>query len=174
MGKRGPKPTPKPTLKIRGSWRAKQKPGAKNSRGGELEYVRPACPQWLTGDARKEWKRIIPILEKMGTIIEADRTYIALYCKAYAEYREAESLVKSPLIITKKKKKKLKDGTVIESGGNIIQHPALSIRNAAWERLRKITNDLGLSPPGRAGLTIKPKSTDNKKSRFFNNKSNGA
>jgi len=150
MGERGPKKTPTKVLQLRGSWRGKKRPTERTG-----EYKRPAMPQYLIGDARKEWKRIIPILENMGILAECDRTMLALYCKCYAEWREADELVKSLLIKTTK--------------GNIIQHPALSIRTAAWERLRKICAEFGLSPSARTGLAVTPKSRDTAgKERFFN------
>ena len=149
MGQRGPKKTPTKVLKLRGSWRGKNRPPERSG-----AYKRPAMPQYLTGDARKEWIRVVPILEEMGVLAEADRTMLALYCKCYAEWREADSLVKSLLIKT--------------SNNNIIQHPALSIRTAAWERLRKICAEFGLSPSARTGLAVTPKSHQKEdKSRFF-------
>lgn len=154
MGRRGPKKTPTKVLKLRGSWRGKKRPAERTG-----AYKRPAMPQFLTGDARREWIRILPILEKMGVLAEVDRTMLALYCKCYAEWREADDLVKSLLIKT--------------TGGNIIQHPALSIRTAAWERLRKICAEFGLSPSSRTGLAVTPKSRDTAdKSRFFEKNKN--
>jgi P27 family predicted phage terminase small subunit len=112
-------------------------------------------PQWLTGDARKEWKRIVPILEKMGILAEVDRTMLALYCKAYAEWREADDLIKSLLIK--------------QPSGRICQHPALVIRDSAFHRLYKTCSEFGMSPSSRTGLSITPKSRKNDdKSRFFN------
>jgi P27 family predicted phage terminase small subunit len=112
-------------------------------------------PQWLIGDARTEWKRIIPILEKMGILAEVDRTMLALYCKAYAEWREADGLVGSLL-------KK-------NPSGRICPHPALVIRDSAFHRLYKTCSEFGMSPSSRTGLAITPKShkQDDDKSRFF-------
>ena len=179
MGRRGPKKTPKDVLEKRGSWRAKdvkkkrapkkravkKKPVQKISiiKVGRNEdpgaYNRPAMPQYVTGVARKEWKRIVPILEQMGILAECDRTMLALYCKVFAEWREADELCNSLLIKTKNK--------------NIIQHPALSIRTNAWERLKKICTEFGLSPSARTGLAVMPKSSDTKgKGRFFEKNKN--
>ena len=149
MGRRGPKKTPTKVLKLRGSWRGDKRPvddpGA---------YTRPSMPQYLTGAARTEWKRIVPILENMGVLAECDRTMLALYCKVYAEWLEADELCKSLLIKT--------------SNNNIVQHPALSIRTNAWERLKKICSEFGLSPSARTGLAMAPKSRDTVgKGRFF-------
>lgn len=171
--RRGPKKTPKDVLARRGSWRAKKvkkkrapprkpmKPKPKLSiikvEGG---YKRPAMPQYLTGDARTEWKRIVPILEDMGVLAEADRTMLAIYCKCYAEWREADELVKSLLIVTANK--------------NVIQHPALSIRRNAENRLKVLGAEFGLSPSSRTGLAVTPPKSQQKegKSRFFDKNKN--
>ena len=168
MGRRGPKPTPKAVLAKRGSWRAKITKKKKKTRPKKpnLSIVkvtgdnsnRPARPQWITGEAQKEWIRVIKDLEEMGVLDKIDRTMLALYCKAYAEWKEADELVTSLLIKT--------------SNNNIVQHPALSIRSAAWERLKKICAEFGMSPAARTGMAITPKQPASKdKSRFFEKRS---
>ena len=166
MGRRGPKPTAKDVLDRRGSWRAKDvkkkrapkaKPKPKLSiiKVGKGANKRPAMPKRLKDYAHKEWVRIIPILEEMGVLAEAHRNMLFLLCQAHDEYCKADDIVTSLLIKTK--------------NNNIIQHPAVSIRAAAWERYRKACIDFGLSPQARTGLDVnKPKSHQKEdKSRFF-------
>lgn len=171
MAKPGPKPTPKEILANRGSWRAKKKAKPKLSitkfEQGEPEG-RPDIPQWVKGEALKEWNWICGRLENMGILAEVDRTMLELYVKAYLEWREADKLVKSLLVKTNQKTTTKADGTIELSGGNIIQHPALSIRNNAWERLKKVCAEFGMSPSARSGLQITTKQpAANSKSRFF-------
>lgn len=72
---------PNNVLALRGSWRAK----TKNTEGRvEPEIEIPGCPKHLLPEARKEWKRITPELEKQGLISRMDRTALAMYCQAYA------------------------------------------------------------------------------------------
>jgi len=177
MGKPGPKPTPKEILANRGSWRAKKKDKPKLSitkfpEAGAQEG-RPDIPPWVKGEALTEWNWICGRLENMGILAEVDRTMLELYVKAYLEWREADKLVKSLLVKTNQKTTTKADGTIEESGGNIIQHPALSIRNNAWERLKKVCAEFGMSPSARAGLSITNKQpAENSKSRFFRRKGN--
>ena len=115
MAKRGPKPTARPILQLRGSWRGNQ--------GGTVlqgDQKRPARPYWLVGAGRKEWDRVAPKLFAEGLLSELDRVPLALYCQAYADYLDAIGLVKSPLIKT--------------TNGNIIQNPAVAVANQAWKR----------------------------------------
>jgi len=149
MAKRGPKPTPTKILRLRGSRLADNRHDENMG-----EYVRPEMPEYLTGLAKTEWERIVPKLENMGLLAEVDQTMLALYCTVFAEWREADSLVESPVIMT--------------TNGNKIQHPAQSIRTNAWERLKKVCAEFGMSPAARTGLAILPKvKKEDDKGRFF-------
>jgi P27 family predicted phage terminase small subunit len=50
----------------------------------EPEIEIPGCPKHLLPEARKEWRRIGPELQKLGLITKIDRTALALYCQEYA------------------------------------------------------------------------------------------
>src|ERR1700761_728449 len=47
---------------------------------------RPKMPSHLTPEARKEWKRILPLLEKRATLTEADASALSLYCETFARW----------------------------------------------------------------------------------------
>lgn len=83
MGKRGPKPTPTATLKLRGSRRA-------GSRKGEPmpEVKIPAAPAGLDKVAKAEWNRVACLLKKEGLITEMDRTALEGYCVHYSLWRK--------------------------------------------------------------------------------------
>lgn len=48
------------------------------------EIETPGCPKHLLPEARKEWKRIAPELEKLRLISKLDRASLAIYCQEYA------------------------------------------------------------------------------------------
>lgn len=50
----------------------------------------PAMPKYLGLEARKEWKRIAPLLEELGLISGLDRAALALYCQAVGRLSELE------------------------------------------------------------------------------------
>src|SRR5262245_17317041 len=81
MGRRGPQPTPTEILRLRGSWRAKE-------REGEVVYSRgrPTCPAFLSREAKAEWRRQMPQLEAAGVLATVDRAVLAAYCEAWAEF----------------------------------------------------------------------------------------
>ena len=151
MGKRGPKKTPPPVLKLRGSWRA-------NTRGSEpqLTKERPRRPKWLIGRARTEWELLVPELLRAGLLTTVDRIELALLCRRYADYLDALDIVEE-------------EGMIMETThGNWIQHPAVGIMNQAWRDVIKLGANFGLSPADRASIVVPetPKKADSK-SKFF-------
>lgn len=51
----------------------------------------PSVPKHLGAEARKEWKRITPLLEDLGLISGLDRSALALYCQAAGRLAELET-----------------------------------------------------------------------------------
>lgn len=85
---RGRRPKPTALKKLEGN------PGKRPL--NELEPVPPVaslrCPNYLLPEARKEWRRLAPILMNLGLLTAADAVPFAGYCQAYARWREAEDL----------------------------------------------------------------------------------
>ena len=160
MGKRGPKPTPTPILKLRGSWRGKDRPDA------DLQPNLPKMPSRLSPAAKAEWKRRVPELDALGVLQKVDVTILAMYCRDFVEWdaacREIDKL-KSQFISVGRE---VSAGGVVLKPGRVCQHPLFAIRDAADARLRKSCGELGMGPASRTGLAIKPKAKSGK-SRFF-------
>lgn len=51
----------------------------------------PSVPKHLGLEARKEWKRITPLLHELGLISGLDRAALALYCQAVGRLSELET-----------------------------------------------------------------------------------
>lgn len=51
----------------------------------------PTPPKHLGVEAKKEWKRITPLLEELGLISGLDRAALALYCQAAGRLAELET-----------------------------------------------------------------------------------
>ena len=153
MGKRGTKPTPTETLKVRGSWRAKVRidepqpvPGA------------PDCPEWITGEAKAEWERQIVDLDARRLLAKSYRAALAMFCQAWGQYVDAVKYIQErgdAGLIT------------ITDKGNEIQNPMVGIQNKAFERANKLGQQFGFSPSAQVGIkTDGTKEKDDKK-RFF-------
>ncbi|NLX17583.1 MAG: phage terminase small subunit P27 family [Ramlibacter sp.] len=86
-GSRGPMPKPAALKLLEGN------PGKRALNLGDGVNPRieiPAPPRHLGKEARKEWKRITPLLEELGLISGLDRTALALYCQAAGRLAELE------------------------------------------------------------------------------------
>ena len=140
MGARGPKPTPTKTLKLRGSWRAKL-----NKAEPQPKTETPKQPEHLSAEARKEWRRIVPELRKLGLLSRIDRAALAGYCQAWGRWVEAERQI----IAT--------GGEVVKSpSGYPIQNPWLSISNKSLKQVESFIREFGLSPSSRSRVQAAP------------------
>ncbi|NLZ02696.1 MAG: phage terminase small subunit P27 family [Pirellulaceae bacterium] len=142
MGKRGPTPTPSETLKRQGRYRPDRR---------KCEPEAPAAnarkPAWIKGLAAKHWKQIAPLLIDAKLLTVLDTVALGLLCDALAEYLEAGEIVEAAA----------KDGVkfiATTDKGNVIQHPAVGVRNKAWERVVKLARQFGMTPSARAGMAI--------------------
>ena len=87
MGRRGPAPIPTAIRIMEGN------PGKRPLTGREPQPaagVEPRCPDHLDKDARKEWRRLVPILLRMRVLTEADGYALANLCQAYSTMAKAQ------------------------------------------------------------------------------------
>lgn len=87
-GTRGPLPKPAALKMLEGN------PGKRTldlAAGINPRIEIPSPPKHLSPEARKEWKRITPLLEELGLISGLDRTALALYCQAAGRLAELET-----------------------------------------------------------------------------------
>ena len=112
-------------------------------RPGEVftpEAKAPICPNWLDKDAKREWKRIVPLLNEHGMLAKCDRTALAVYCQAYAEFKHATQMLKA-------------EGRVVKSStGYEQQHPYVVIQNKAIQVIKTFALEFGLTPGARGRI----------------------
>lgn len=87
-GSRGPLPKPAALKLLEGN---AGKRGLDLSQGINPRIEVPSIPKHLSPEARKEWKRITPLLEELGLISGLDRAALALYCQAVGRLTELET-----------------------------------------------------------------------------------
>lgn len=139
--KPGPKRTPTPDLKIRGS-RWANRPGEPESDG-----LVPQCPDWLVDPvAVAEWERLVPTLEDRGILDSGmDAQSLAWYCQVFADLLSAQRDISENGIM------------YVTDKGNEVQRPAVGVRNKLLAELRQFQSEFGLTPSARAGLNVQPK-----------------
>jgi P27 family predicted phage terminase small subunit len=87
-GTRGPLPKPAALRLLEGN---AGKRALDLSAGINPKIEVPSVPKHLGQEARKEWKRITPILAELGLVSGLDRAALALYCQAVGRLYELET-----------------------------------------------------------------------------------
>jgi P27 family predicted phage terminase small subunit len=106
----------------------------------------PTMPRHLDKDARREWKRLVPILLAMRVLTEADGIALSNLCMAYSVLIRAQTMM-------------LKSATgrqsslLIKTGsGYIQQSPLLGIINSQMAALTVMLREFGLTPASRSRI----------------------
>jgi P27 family predicted phage terminase small subunit len=89
----------------------------------------PPAPNWLSDDARREWKRIMPRLIADRIVTRADLTGIENYCIAVGHVRAIER-------------------TFATAG--TLDKTLFGMQNRAMQTARQLAAEYGLSPVSRA------------------------
>jgi P27 family predicted phage terminase small subunit len=151
-----PGPPPKPTaLRV-----LQGNPSKRPLPAGEPRPPLPSstyAPRHLNGEAKKEWRRLVVTLVDLGLYTEVDRAALAMYCQAWGRWVEAERRlsIEGPVLISDK--------------GNYYQNPYLHVANRAWEEMRKMLGEFGLTPASRCRLSVaQPEEPDELAQLLFN------
>lgn len=148
MGKRGPAPKPSKLKLLQGTHRPDRAPA--NEPDPEVEA--PSCPTWLHREAKREWRRIVPELVRLGLVAEVDRAALAAYCQAYATWWRMERDIDEH-----------GDVQISARSGLESARPQVAMRDKALETMRKFLVEFGLTPSSRTRVSAaeKPKPTEN-------------
>ena len=133
---------PTELLKLKGSWRAKQ-------RGDEPKPEKglPNVPEGLSENALKVWDEVAPLLKNMNVLTVSDGIALEILCETYVRWRDAEDKVR-------------KHGTVFpirnEDGSvrYLQQSPFVGQANQAAKLLQGLLREFGMSPSARASLQV--------------------
>lgn len=113
--------------------------------GSRVPVEIPLMPRHLDAGAKREWKIIVPELEKLGLLARIDRPALAMYCVAFSRWEKAE------LKIKELQEKGLIDDT---PNGHKQISVWLQIANRAMEQVKGSLGDFGMSPSARAKVNV--------------------
>lgn len=105
--------------------------------------LKEEAPEWLTGNALKEWQHLTPYLKANTPISDMDTGLLASYCVLYATIQDTQSDID-----------KLGTTYVDEATGTLKTNPAIRVQLQAIKDLKAVANDLGLSISSRARLEL--------------------
>ena len=140
MGYRGPIPTPTVIKQLEGN------PGKRplNTREPKPRSSVPRCPEHLDGRAKKEWKRLVPVLLRMRVLTEADWMSLANLCQTWSTLVKAQEKLSEMGILYK------------APSGYVMQSPLLAIVNQCVDTITKLSREFGLTPAARTRVAVQP------------------
>ena len=133
---RGRKPTPTALRVLRGNPR-KRPVNAREPKPAPLAAIDP--PTWLDGDAQAEWRRLAPLLSRLGVLTETDADALAAYCEAWTTWKQATQKMR-------------RDGLVVEGKGGAFVSPYVKIAHQSLALMRAFLTEFGMTPSSRARI----------------------
>lgn len=136
-----PSPVPKPAaLKLlNGRGHGTDSGGRKVPPPPAFRRIAPNPPSWLSREAKAEWRRVAPGLQRLDLLKEEDRAALAAYCDTWARFVEATRTVQ-------------REGLTYVAAQGLIPHPCVRIAFTASQQLRMWVQQFGLSPSAENGL----------------------
>src|ERR1700688_2453780 len=106
---------------------------------------RPRMPEHLSEEAKREWRKVFPLLLERGSLTQADASAVSLYCETFARWLAAKRDVElNGIVVTV---------TTLDKRGEQVQNrkqnPALRIAQDSERSLRTYLRELGLTPAAR-------------------------
>jgi len=89
MGARGPRALPDNVRQFSGTARRPLR-AADLSDGVHPKVGLPPMPQHMAPEAKKEWKRVTPLLLELNLLTRIDRAAIERYCRIYGRWQQVE------------------------------------------------------------------------------------
>lgn len=136
MGYRGP--IPKPNVIVRAEGNPGKRPLNRNE--PQPRATTPRCPEHLDEEAKKEWKRLVPVLRRMRVLTEADKMSLANLCQTWSTLLKAQEKLTEMGILYK------------SPSGYVMQSPLLPIVNQCVETITKLSREFGLTPAARSRI----------------------
>lgn len=138
----GRPPQPAKLLLLNGRGDGKDSAGRPVPKPPNFRRNAPNPPTWLTREAKAEWRRVVPGLERLDLIKAEDRASLAAYCETWSRFVLANRILR-------------KEGLTVTNpdSGRMSKHPAVAIAEAAAMQLRQFANDFGLTPAGERNVS---------------------
>lgn len=105
----------------------------------------PKCPVWLGPIAKKEWRRVVPELERLGLLTVVDGAALEGYCESYSKWVELSQFLK----------KFEKQGYMFKTpSGYMQQLPQVGMAQKYLVLVKAFCSEFGLTPSSRARMTM--------------------
>lgn len=102
--------------------------------------IAPNPPTWMSREAKAEWKRVAPGLQRLDLLKEEDRAALTVYCETWARWVKATREVERVGL------------TVPTDSGSVKRNPAVAVAEIAGSQLRAYAQEFGLTPSAEGKL----------------------
>lgn len=129
---KGRKPTPTALKVLAGN------PGKRPLNKNEPKHAprAPGCPTWLPAEAKAEWRRVVPQLDRVGTLALVDRAALTAYAQQWMMLFRAERDIQVR-------------GLILEDGK---RNPNILTAKDAATQIRLFAAEFGLTPSSRSRM----------------------
>jgi len=100
----------------------------------------PDKPDCLSAEAIVEWDRITKVFLEQEILTQIDMAALAMYCQSYARWKAAEKKIPNDKICWMK-------------NGEIVTNPFLKIARNAFQDLKVMLSEFGMTPSSRNGVS---------------------
>ena len=105
----------------------------------------PRMPSYLSPEARREWRRLLPLLIERGSLTAGDAQGLALHCETFARWVKCQKQINIEGL--------MQTVTVLDKHGEKVTrtkpHPCLKIAQDCERSLRVSLASMGLTPQSR-------------------------
>jgi P27 family predicted phage terminase small subunit len=134
---RGRRPKPNEIKRLSGNPGRRPLNAAEPQPGG-----RARCPSHLSKDAKREWRRIAPELDRLGLLTMIDQAALAAYCSCWALTVEAEKEIREL------------GAVIIDEKGRALRNPAVNILRDMFAQMRLYEIEFGMTPSARSRIHV--------------------
>jgi P27 family predicted phage terminase small subunit len=145
---RGRKPKPTSLKILQGN--PGKRPLAKNE--PRPTPTAPGCPTWLSPEAKAEWRRVVPELDRIGMLSRVDRAALATYCEVWATFVTAQRDLHEHGLRIMAFRTESADGLTIYV--QPAKNPSVQIARDSAAQVRQFCAEFGLTPSSRARIDL--------------------
>lgn len=137
---RGRKPTPTALRLLRGNPRKRP---VNLAEPAPAPLADQAPPDWLDASAQAEWRRLAPMLGRLGVLTETDADALAAYCEAFTTWKQATQRLRQFGMVVKRS---------AAAGELPVISPYVKIAHHAMGQMRAFLVEFGMTPSSRARI----------------------
>lgn len=135
------------------------------------QAVEPEMPKGMARGARREWKRMVPLLLTNGLLSSVDGSALAGYCRCAAMVELLDKELQHDGT-TFREMYEDRDGNMVP--GNIKPNPAYQQWLAAQKQMKSFLIEFGLTPASRRNLKVQKRDEGDEMENYMNGKTTPA